>query len=262
RKLPRPKKLAVFETQRNNGIARRARRIGIVVASGDIQSSDLFINGRRRPDTGSGRPILLTARSGFTCWLGRVGDGESLPNLLSSCCIQRHDAASERTALKLRITRQKFLERRERLVDNTIVNTRCRSGHGRKMIHRTDSPNQLTCRSVQRIHSGAGISEKHGRSAVRIADSNAGTNLVCFESPVRASRSGVERIDGSRGSCDIYTSTDDRWLRSCDRHSTKIESPFQLQSRHVRGCKRRAASVLESRIVCASTPPVPAWRVH
>src|SRR5215813_7434325 len=124
RKLPRPKKLAVFETQRNNGIARRTRRIGIVVARGDIQSADLVINGRRRPDTGSGRPILLSARSGFTGWLGRVGDGESLPNLLSSCCIQRHDAASERTALILRISRQNFLERRERLVGNASVNRR------------------------------------------------------------------------------------------------------------------------------------------
>src|SRR5215831_13135637 len=82
RELPRPKKLAGFETQRNNGIARRARRIGIVIAGGDVQSADLFINGRRRPNTGSGRPVLLSALGGFTCWLGRVGDRESLPNLL------------------------------------------------------------------------------------------------------------------------------------------------------------------------------------
>src|SRR5262245_27989619 len=82
RKLPRPQKVAGVETQRNNGIARRARRIGIVVVRGDIQSADLCINGRRRPDTGSGRPVLLSARSGFTCWLGRVGDCESLTKLL------------------------------------------------------------------------------------------------------------------------------------------------------------------------------------
>src|SRR5262245_7814065 len=77
--LARPKKLTGFETQRNNSIARRAWWIGIVIARGNIQSAELFINGRRRPDAGAGRPVLLSARGAFACWLGRVGDCESLP---------------------------------------------------------------------------------------------------------------------------------------------------------------------------------------
>src|SRR5262245_16962667 len=113
--LARPKKFARLETQRNNSIARGARWIGIVIARGDIQSTELFVNGRRRPNAGTGRPVLLSARSRFACWLGRVGDCESLPKLLSSRCIQCHDAASEGTALILRISRQNLFERRERL---------------------------------------------------------------------------------------------------------------------------------------------------
>src|SRR4029453_4049530 len=42
--LERPKKLASFKTQRNNSIARSARWIGIVIARGDVQSAELFIN--------------------------------------------------------------------------------------------------------------------------------------------------------------------------------------------------------------------------
>src|SRR5262245_46651348 len=78
--LARPTKLARLETQGNDGIAGRARWIGIVIARGDVQSAELFINGRRRPDTGTGRPVLLSSRSGFVCRLGRIGDCESLPN--------------------------------------------------------------------------------------------------------------------------------------------------------------------------------------
>src|SRR5262245_12037543 len=108
--LARPEKFAGLETKRNNGIARSARWIGIVIARGNIDSTELFINRRRRPDAGAGRPLLLSAQGTFARWLGRVGNRESLPDLLSSRCIQCHDASSERTALILRISRQNFFE--------------------------------------------------------------------------------------------------------------------------------------------------------
>src|SRR5215471_3252734 len=145
--LARPEKFAGLETQRNNAIARSARWIRIVIARGNIDSAELFINRRRRPDTGAGRPLLLSAQSAFTRWLGRVGDCESLPDLLSGCCVQCDNAASERTALILGISRQNFFERRERLVYDAIVNPRRRSGHGRKVIDRPDFPDQLASRS-------------------------------------------------------------------------------------------------------------------
>src|SRR5262245_58838940 len=91
--LARPKKLTRFETQRQDGIARRARWIGIVIARGHVQSAELLINGRRRPDAGAGRPVLWGTRSRFAYGFGRVRDCESLPELLSSRCIQRHHAA-------------------------------------------------------------------------------------------------------------------------------------------------------------------------
>ena len=229
--LPRPEQLAGFEIH-VPGTASLVvgRRIRVVVPRGDIQSAELFIDGRRRPDSGAGRPVLLVPAALLAGRLGCLGDRESLPELLSRGRIQRHDAASERAALEIRIGRQSFFEGRERLVDHAIVEVRRRGGHGREVIHRPDLPDQLARRRIQRVHRRAASPKKTAGVPLASPTVTPARTRCRLESPVGAAGIASSEYTAPVSGSDEHASTDDRGLRSRHRDVAQIESPFELES--------------------------------
>ena len=60
--LFRPQQLSGLEIHGEDGVARFGGRIGVVVTGGDVEGAELLVEGRRRPDSGSGGSALLSSR--------------------------------------------------------------------------------------------------------------------------------------------------------------------------------------------------------
>ena len=101
RGLVHPLDRAALHVERDDGVARLLRRVGVVVAGGDVDHAALGIDRRRRPDPAAGRSPLLNAVLVLAARLGLV-DRVGLPQHLARVRVEGRDAAAERAAFVLR----------------------------------------------------------------------------------------------------------------------------------------------------------------
>ncbi len=108
--LARPEQFTGLEIHGQDGIAGFRRWVRVVVACCDVQHSKLLVDGRRRPDSGAGRSVLLRPRGAFAGGLRRLGNREGLPEFLPCRGVQCDHAPSKRAALIARVRPQPFFE--------------------------------------------------------------------------------------------------------------------------------------------------------
>ena len=107
RDLIHPLACSAVHVEREHRVGRRLRRIGVVVAGGDVDHVALGIDRGSRPDTAARRAPLLHAVLVLRSRL-RLVDRVRLPQHLAGVGVERRNAAAERAALVLRVAALSF----------------------------------------------------------------------------------------------------------------------------------------------------------
>src|SRR5580658_8848677 len=108
RQLLRPQESAGLQIHREDSVTVLAGRVGILVASADIEGLALHIDGWRAPDAAAGRSIEIGSRLALSGKSRRFPNAVRFPDLFAVARVQSYDAAAEFTALVFRIFRDDF----------------------------------------------------------------------------------------------------------------------------------------------------------
>ena len=136
---------AALHVERDHGVGRLLRRVGVAVAGGDVDHAALGIDRRRRPDAAAGRAPLLHAVLVLAARL-RLVDGVGLPQHLAGVGVERGDAAAERAALVLGVAALAFfVQSLHRHEDAAVVHGR-RAGDRRRPVLVDLADPDLLCR--------------------------------------------------------------------------------------------------------------------
>ena len=185
--LLRPFDGAGRETERENGIARGRRGIGIAVAGRHIQQPGFRVDRRRGPDGGAGRPVELRADGVLAGRLRRIENRVDVPHDRAVRRIERRDASPERAALVLRVRAGHLLGRRDRHVEAAGMKRR-RPGNPRcGMLVDAPLPDERASGCVNRVNGRVDVAEVRKVAAAGLAEADRGPHhRVGVECPVRA----------------------------------------------------------------------------
>ena len=248
--LMRPQHPARVEIHRDERVARRRRRIAVVVARGDVQRVTDLVHHRARPDWRTRwSPELGAAR--IPANRSRlVHDGVAFPDLSARRRIESDDAAAKAAALVVRQRSDAFLAGRDRHIEpSAMENGRSGdAGHG-EALH-ADLPDQPPGRRIDGVGVAARVAEKgrvvpwHVRPSPH-ADGRAHDGAG-IEGPVDASRSCIQRVDVAGDAASEDTPAHERDGGPRLHVARQPEGPLELQARDIGRGELGPTSFLEA----------------
>ena len=216
-----PFDFASLKIERDDRIGRRLRRARVAVAGADVNCIPFGIDGRRRPDSGPGRPPRLHAFLVLAARFRFISDHVRLPDGRAGGCVEGRHASTERAAFVLRSsTLPFFAEARRGDIQAALMQCR-RAGHpGQAMVVQLSDPQSFAVRRIDRISVRDPIREVHGVTRCSGPTAWPDHQRAAYagfraKGPVDAAGLGVESVDHAAVAPHEQPTTSHRRLRTC-----------------------------------------------